>query len=58
MSISLVLFSYNMVLFATPVRNGDSVVDNTLDYQSRDRKIDPRFSGLSDENLNRGPVSV
>ena len=29
-------------------------MDNTLDYQSRGRKIDPRFSGLSDETLNRG----
>ena len=29
-----------------------------LDYQARDRMIDPRFSGLSDETLNRGPVSV
>ena len=27
-------------------------MDNTLDYQSRDRKIDPRFSSLSDETLN------
>ena len=34
------------------------VVDNTLDYQSMDPKIDPRFSGLSDETLNQGPVSV
>ena len=24
----------------------------------RDCKIDPPFSGLSDETLNRGPVSV
>ena len=30
-------------------------MDNTLDWQSRDRKIDTRFSGLSDETLNRIP---
>ena len=38
-------------------RSDGGVVDNTIDYQSRDRKIDPpphRFSGLSDETLNRG----
>ena len=39
-------------------RSGGGVVDNTLDYQSRGLKINPRFSGLSDETLNRGPVSV
>ena len=39
-------------------RCGGSVVDNTPDCQSRDHKIDPCFSGLSDETLNRGPVSV
>ena len=38
--------------------SGGSVVYHTLCYQSRDRKIDPRFSGLSDETLNRDPVSV
>ena len=26
-------------------------MDHTLDYQSRDRKINPRFSGLSDETF-------
>ena len=30
------------------------VVDNTLDYQSTDRKI----SSLSDETLNQNPVSI
>ena len=30
-------------------------MDITLDYQSKDCKIDPRFSSLSDETLNRGP---
>ena len=39
-------------------RSGSGVVDNTLDYQSRDRKIDPHLSGLSEETLNRGPISV
>ena len=40
-------------------RSGGGVVENTLDYQSRDSKIDsPLPSGLSDETLNRGPVSV
>ena len=39
-------------------RSGSSVVDNTLAYQSSDRKIDPPLSGLSDETLNRGPMSV
>ena len=28
-------------------------MDNTLDYQFRDHKIDPCFSSLSDETLNR-----
>ena len=45
-------------LFYSAGRSGGSVVDITLDRQSRDREIDPRFSGLSDETLNRGPVSV
>ena len=35
-------------------RSGGRVVDNTLDIS----KIDPGFSCLSDETLNRGPVSV
>ena len=42
-------------------RSGGSVVDHALDYQSRDRKIDPLLwliSGLSGLTLNRGPVSV
>ena len=39
-------------------RSRSSVVNNTLDYQSMDPKIDPRFSGLSDETLNRGPISI
>ena len=39
-------------------KSGGSVVDNTLDYQSRDRKIDPPLLRFSDETLNRGPVSV
>ena len=40
-------------------RSGSGVVDNTLDYQSRDCKIKfPRFFGLSDETLNRGPFSI
>ena len=34
------------------------MVDNMLDYQSRDRKFDPHFSSLSDGTLNQGPVSV
>ena len=28
-------------VFSPETRSGDGVVDNTLDYQSRDRKIDP-----------------
>ena len=27
-------------------RSGSGLMDNTLDYQSRDRKIDPRFPDL------------
>ena len=34
-------------------RSSRSVVDNTLDYQSRDHKIDPHFSCLSEETLNK-----
>ena len=49
-------FSFNS--FHT--RSGGGVVDNTLDYQSRDRLGIARsilhFSDLSDETLNRGPV--
>ena len=44
--------------FPNALRSDGSEMDYTLDYQSRDRKIDPRFPGLSDETLNRGPVSV
>ena len=38
------------------IRSGGGIVDNTLDYQSRDRKIDPHFSSFSDETLKRGPT--
>ena len=37
--------------------SGSSVVDNALDNQSRDDQS-PHFSGLSDETLNGGPISV
>ena len=39
-------------------RSGGSIVNNMLDYQSRDCKINPHFSGLPYETLNRGPVSI
>ena len=42
--------------FYTP--SGGGVVDNTLDYQSRDREIDPLLHRPSDETLNLGPISV
>ena len=35
-----------------------SAVDNMLDYKSRGRKIDSSFWCLSDETLNKGPMSV
>ena len=38
--------------------NSGTVVDNTLDYQSTDRKFDSPYSGLSDEILNRGLVFI
>ena len=44
--------------FTLTKRSGGGVVDNTLDYQSRGARSIARFSGLSDETLNRGPVSV
>ena len=40
------------------IRSGGGVVDNTLDCQPTDGNIKPRFSGLSNETLNRGSVSV
>ena len=40
-----------------PVRSDGSLVYNMADYQSGDYKIDPLFSGLSDETTNQGPVS-
>ena len=50
---------YHLLFFSLDfARSGGGVVDNTPDHQSRDRKVNPRFSGLSDETLNRGPVSV
>ena len=49
---------YHLYCAATGFRSGGSVVNNTLDYESRNRWIDSRSSGLSDETLNRGPVSV
>ena len=45
-----------LYLFPTFVKSGGSVVDNALDYQYRGRN--PRFTGLSDETFNRGPVSA
>ena len=39
------------------ILEGGGVVDNMLDYRSRDREIDTRFSGLSEETLNRGSIS-
>ena len=38
--------------------NSLSKADGTLDYQSRDRKIDSRLLRSSDESLNRGPLSL
>ena len=38
--------------------SGSSVVDNTLNYQSMGREIDPPLLRLSDETLNRGPLPV
>ena len=40
------------------LRSGGSVVDCTLDYNPGVTRSIPRFSGLSDETINRGPVSV
>ena len=54
----VITFDEIYLVITSKKRSGSGVVDNTLDYQSRGRKIDPRFSGLSDETLNRGPVSV
>ena len=51
-------FSTVKVIDRSLCRRDGSVVDKTLDYQSRDRKIIPRFSALWDETLYRGPVSV
>ena len=45
-------------IFCPPLFRKRPIVHNTLDYQSSDRKIDLRFSGLSDDTLNRDPVSV
>ena len=39
-------------------RSDGIIVDNTLDYESRDHKSDNPLFGLSDETLNRDPVSV
>ena len=39
------------LLTANCQRHGGSIVDNTLECQPRDRNIDSRFSGLSDETL-------
>ena len=39
-------------------RIGGGVVDNMLDYQSRDHKIDPPLLRSFGKTLNRGPVSV
>ena len=40
------------------IKNGGSVVDHTLDFQSWDHKFDSPLLSLSDENLNQDPVSV
>ena len=45
------LFENRLKLFSKRNRSGSSVVDNMLDYQSRDHEIIPRFSGLSDHWL-------
>ena len=56
METQLVSVPFSLNSFRT--KGGSGVVDNMLDYQSRDREIDPRFSDLSDETLNRDPVPV
>ena len=48
---------YRNSLDWTTSRSGGGVVDNTLDHQSRDLKIDPPLL-LLDDTLNQGPVSV
>ena len=42
------------------IRSGDSVVDDTLDYQSRDRKTIPGFPSPSDQTLTevRSPYDL
>ena len=39
-------------------RSGSSVVDHTLDYQSRDHKINPLLLWSFSETLNKDPISV
>ena len=52
-------YYYNYHYYCCYFRSGGSVVANTIDYQSRDRKIDlPLLRFISDKTLNRGPVSV
>ena len=41
LSLSLSLYIYIYIYTHTHNRSGGGVVDNTLDYQSRGRKIDP-----------------
>ena len=52
----LLLWLPHRRLFAK--RSGCSVVDNTPNYQYRVDKSIPCFSGLLDETLNQGPVSI
>ena len=51
-------FDQTLMKIFPGVWSGGGVVDTTIDYQSRDLRSMPRFSGLSDETLNPGPVFV
>ena len=41
--------SNSAIFIYASLRHSGSVVDNMLEHQSRDRKINPAFSGPSDE---------
>ena len=55
---SFIVFKFSMAKIYTVKWSGSTVVDNTVNCQSRECKMISYFSGLLDETLNQGPIST
>ena len=56
--VNIFTFAVFYITVSMTKRSSGGVVNNTLDYQSRDCKMVPLLPCLLDETLNQGPDSV